>query len=178
MLLSLYLPKTYFNVIVLQVKTHLMNKDIFWLSPEEFIFGPYTHNDANGRKNPHPIPQYKEEKRAPWFPDILHSIPVGKLNLFQVVAGTPSEIGPNQTKLKEWILEQARKHEPLKFPVFLEIDENISREDLAGKILNHLSNGSSDMIFLPTLPVNPHIRQDHKKTVLSSRFKAPIRFPR
>ena len=60
-------------------------------------------------------------------------------------------------------MEQARKHEPLKFPIFLEIDENISKEDLAGKIMDHLIYGSSDMIFLPTLPVNPHIKQDHKK---------------
>ncbi len=155
-----------------------MKSRFFYMSPEELVFGPYTPAQI-GRSKPHPFPEQKVEKRAKWFPAILHAIPVGKLNLFQVVSGSPNELGPNQTKLKEWILEQARKHEPLKFPIFLEIEEDISKEDLAGKIMDHLLYGSSDMIFLPTLPVNPHIRQDHKKRV--SRLlvkKTPITFPR
>lgn len=151
-----------FDVIILKVKKYIMKPKFFYTSPEEFIFGPYTPAQI-GRPKPHPFSEEEVEKRAKWFPAILHAIPVGNFNLFQVVSGSPNELGPNQTKLKEWILEQARKHEPLKFPIFLEIDENISKEDLAGKILDHLFYGSSDMIFLPTLPVNPHIKQDHKK---------------
>lgn len=178
MLLSLHLPKTYFNVIVLEVNKHFMKSNMFWLSPEEFIGEPYTPAPTKRSETPQPLPKTDEQKKAPWFPNILHTIPVGRLNLFQVVAGTPSEIGPNQARLKEWILEQAHKHEPLKFPILLEIDENISKEELAGKIMDHLLHGSSDMIFLPTFPVNPHIRKTHKKQPLSRAVTAPISFPR
>jgi hypothetical protein len=159
-----------------------MKKNLFWLSPEEYILGPYQPEAKPEAEIHQTEPEFKP--RVSWFPELLHAIPVGKFNLFQLVAGSENELRPNQKKLKEWICGQSQKHEPLKFPVFIEElffdpeDQN-AKEELAGKIIAHLKEGSMEMIFLPTLPVNPHLKQDHKKesSWLFKQHQVPIIFP-
>jgi hypothetical protein len=151
-----------------------MNKTPFHISLEKYVYGPYKP-----KTNSHSTDNRGAVSKAIWFPEILHLIPVGNMNLFQLVAGFEKELGPNQRELKKWILEQAHKQEPLRIPVLLgKTNQNLSKEKLAKKIMNHIKNGSDEMIFLPTLPVNPHIEQDRKESSdLFDLHKVPRIFP-
>ncbi len=148
-----------------------MKNKFFWLSPDEYILGPYQPEAKPQAKINQP--EHEAKPRASWFPSLLQAIHVGPFNLFRLVAGSENELLPNQRKLKEWINQQAQKHEPLKFPifhdeffadnVFVDLDEQSVKEELSRKIITHLETGSSEMFFLPTLPVNPHLKHDRKK---------------
>jgi len=95
---------------------------------------------------------YTPKPLASWFPHKLHTFRFGDLNLFEIVAGSEKNLGSNQLELKKWIRLQAEKHIPLRFRAIMKMPQNLSREQLAGKIMEHIKTGAGGVFFPLSLP--------------------------
>jgi len=114
---------------------------------------------------------------APWFPNQLHLLTFGGLTLFEVLSGSEKELSSNQRELKRWIMDRAEKHRPIYFGTYVGTSKDISRDELARRILAHRKTGAKGIFFLPSLPANYPFRPESRKLV-GPEVSEPIRFPR
>ena len=154
-----------------------MSNKKFWMTVGEWVHDSSPTMPRNNQQTICVAPS-TTIKRARWFPAMLHSIRFGKLTLFEIIAGSEEDLGPNQKELKSWVAEQSfRKHQSLKVPVFAGVNRYATKEELAGLIMNHLVLGSSHkMIFLPALPMEYHSKRSLPNR-LSPKELVPVRFP-
>ncbi len=168
-----------FYVILLIAQQYIMmKKPLFYISTKYYTYGPYQ-SQVNRSQD---ITQSDQEfiPKANWFPGMLHAISIGNMNLFELISDCEEWLGSSQLELRIWIQEQSKKNEPLRFPFLINDNENLSKEELASKIMSHIKNGSDDMFFLPSLPINPCIEEDHKKessVLFNLRKTSIISFP-
>lgn len=150
----------------------------FWLTVAEWVQDPSPTTRENNHLRGIHLSSNSATERARWFPIILHSVYYGAFSLFEIIAGSEDDLGPNQKELKNWVTTQSfKKYQPLKLPVFAEVNRCTTKEELAGLIMNHLILGSSyRMIFLPALPMEYHSKKSLPNR-LSSKQLTPVRFP-
>jgi hypothetical protein len=163
--------------MVLVEQKHLMTINRkFWMTVGEWFQDLSPVTQCNNQ--PRVCATGPTIEKARWFPSALHGIRFFNISLFEIIAGSENNLGPHQKELKNWVSERSHKtHESLRIPVFVEMSELTTKDDLAGLIMNHIILGSSrKMIFLPALPMEYHSRQSLPNRLTPEQM-VPVRFP-
>jgi hypothetical protein len=142
-----------FNVIVLVAQQHFIminarRYNYFCITPREFTEGDWD-------RFPFSVILENKDQSTPlasWFPQQLHTFHFGNLNLFEILAGPEKDLGPKQKELREWFRFKAQKSTPLKFRTLVKTSGDLSKEEVARKIIDHIKTGAKGVFFPLSLP--------------------------